>query len=202
MITEKTNARRLLLRMSMKNVQKGSGSLLNLLNMQQPVISPILQQALANLPYLLIGGLAVGYYMPIRFTQDADIVILSDKQETVEEHLIACGYRLIGLLSVGGKSYQSVNGEILDVLISNNDYIKEAMQQPNIQNGINVMPMPYLVLMKIMASRVQDLADATRMLGFANESDLQKVRDLIARFLPDALEDIESMIWLGKLELE
>ena len=85
---------------------------------------------------------------------------------------------------------------------SNNDYIKEAMQQPNIQNGIHVMPMPYLVLMKIMASRVQDLADATRMLGFANESDLQKVRDLIARFLPDALEDIESMIWLGKLELE
>ena len=140
--------------------------------------------------------------MPIRFTQDADIVILSDKQETVEEHLIACWYRLIGLLSVGGKSYQSVNGEILDVLSSNNDYIKEAMQQPNIQNGINVMPMPYLVLMKIMASRVQDLADATRMLGFANESDLQKVRDLIARFLPDALEDIESMIWLGKLELE
>ena len=62
MITEKTNARRLLLRMSMKNVQKGSGSLLNLLNMQQPVISPILQQALANLPYLLIYGL---HKMPI-----------------------------------------------------------------------------------------------------------------------------------------
>ena len=202
MLTQKPTARHLLLRMSMKHARKGSGSILHLLNMEQPVLSPILQQTLANLPYLLIDGLAVGYYMPIRFTQDADIVILSTQQDAVENHLFSCGYCFMGLLSVGGKSYQSPNGEILDVLVSNNIYITEAMKQPNIVNGIRVMPMPHLVLMKIMASRVQDLADATRMLGFANENDLQTTRQLVARFLPDAIEDLESMIWLGKLEME
>ena len=56
-------------------------------------------------------------------------------------------------------------------------------------------------MMKLQASRVQDLADMTRMLGAADEATLEDVRAVARRYAPDALEDIESMIALGRMEL-
>jgi hypothetical protein len=56
--------------------------------------------------------------------------------------------------------------------------------------------------MKFQASRVQDLADITRMLGQANETQLQRVRAVFARWLPDAQEDLESLTLLGQLEMQ
>jgi hypothetical protein len=59
--------------------------------------------------------------------------------------------------------------------------------------------MPYLVLMKFQAGRVQDIADVTRMLGQADAQALDAVRAL---FHPPAdLSDLESLITLGKLEI-
>ena len=54
--------------------------------------------------------------------------------------------------------------------------------------------------MKMKASRSQDIADLTRMLGGADENALEEVRKAIKTYLPDAVEDLESFIYLGKLE--
>jgi hypothetical protein len=56
--------------------------------------------------------------------------------------------------------------------------------------------------MKLIAGRSQDLADISRMLGGAADLKLQQVKQVIAQYLPNAMEDLESLIILGKLELE
>ncbi len=56
--------------------------------------------------------------------------------------------------------------------------------------------------MKLNAGRVQDLADVTRMLGQADDTMLHEVHAAVQRYMPDAAEDVESMITLGKLEFE
>jgi len=47
----------------------------------------------------------------------------------------------------------------------------------------------------------QDLADAARMLGAAPEPRHQETRDIFRRWLPKALEDLENLIALGRLEM-
>jgi hypothetical protein len=54
--------------------------------------------------------------------------------------------------------------------------------------------------MKLLAGRSQDLADISRMLGGATEVQLINVKQVIGQYLPSVLEDIESLIVLGKLE--
>lgn len=50
------------------------------------------------------------------------------------------------------------------------------------------------------ASRGIDIGDLTRMLGAADEADLEEVRRVIRTHLSDAEGDLESLIQLGRLE--
>jgi hypothetical protein len=52
------------------------------------------------------------------------------------------------------------------------------------------------------AQRPQDWADVSRMLGWANDKDLDEVRATIKKYAPQDLEDLESLIFLGKKEQE
>jgi hypothetical protein len=69
-------------------------------------------------------------------------------------------------------------------------------------HGQPVLPLPYLVLMKLDAGRAQDIADISRMLGQADERALAAVRRTVEAYQPDAAEDLESLISLGKLEMD
>lgn len=57
-----------------------------------------------------------------------------------------------------------------------------------------------LVLMKLDASRPQDVADISRMLGWADEAALDRVRQIVARYSPEDMDDLESLIFLGQQE--
>jgi hypothetical protein len=63
-----------------------------------------------------------------------------------------------------------------------------------------VLVLPYLVLMKLESSRLQDTADLSRMLGLASEEELARVRAVVARYAPGEADDLESLIYLGRLE--
>lgn len=64
-----------------------------------------------------------------------------------------------------------------------------------------MLALPYLVLMKLASSRLQDTADLSRMLGLASEEELTRVRAAVARYAPQEADDMESLIYLGRLEL-
>lgn len=65
-----------------------------------------------------------------------------------------------------------------------------------------VLGLPYLVLMKLTAMRSQDWADVSRMLGLATEADLVEVRDVVRRYSPEDVEDLEALIMLGQREVQ
>ena len=68
--------------------------------------------------------------------------------------------------------------------------------------SVPLMPLVYLVLMKLEASRSIDVGDLSRMLALATELQLAKVRQLVGHWMPNDLEDLEKLLALGRAELE
>ena len=140
--------------------------------------------------------------MPERTTQDLDILIAQSDGREVRARLRAAGFAYVQDLAIGGTVWRTIDGILLDILEFNEPWVVEALQHPRTDpQGLSVLALPYLVLMKVMSSRTQDLADASRMLGLAGEDERRATRRVFARWWPDALEDLESLILLGELEI-
>jgi hypothetical protein len=55
--------------------------------------------------------------------------------------------------------------------------------------------------MKIESSRTHDIGDLSIMLGLALDDELARVRAAVARYAPNETEDLESLIYLGQVEM-
>jgi hypothetical protein len=142
-------------------------------------------------------------YMPERMTQDLDIIVQAPDAAAVRQKLTAAGFQYTGELTIAGSSWIAPDGVVIDVWEGHEPWWAQAVaaaQHHRDAQGLPVLPLPYLVLMKFQAGRVQDLADITRMLGQAGEEELTGVRQLFATLLPADLTDLESLIALGQLE--
>lgn len=186
----------------MKYVSKGSGSSLEFLNSRSWTyavtnLNDIIKQA----AFVIVGGVATRLYMPERMTLDLDILVRVNDAQLVYADLTKANGQKIGDLSIAGSQWRLDDGTSLDVLEFEGDWVVEAINSPNYApDGLPVVDLPYLVLMKLIAGRSQDIADISRMLGIAEDWQLQRVRMVIAQYLPSALEDLESLAVLGKLE--
>lgn len=195
--------RKFFLTLVKKRVRSGTGSGSDFLNKRTwtyPVnnLNLILKQA----PFVVIGGVATRMYMPERMTLDLDILIKAEDSELIYQDLNNAQGKKIGDLSIAGSQWQLPDNTSLDVLEGEDEWVKDAIANPNYApDGLPVISLPYLILMKLSASRTQDLADISKMLGLATEIDLNKVRQVIQKYLPTADEDLESLIMLGKLEM-
>jgi hypothetical protein len=157
---------------------------------------------LINTPYVIVGGVATRLYMPERMTDDLDILIHSSQVEEAYANLSAQKVRLIGDLSIGGTSWELPGEVVLDIISSDQPWVKMALLHPRISPDHQpVIDLPYLVLMKMEASRTTDLSDISRMLGQASDRELDEVREVIKMYDPNSSEDLESLIQLGKLEM-
>jgi hypothetical protein len=162
-----------------------------------------LRQVIRNTRFLLVEGMATRLYMPERTTLDTDILVLAGDQKAVERELTVAGCQKLGVLAIGGSTWALPNGTTLDVVISDAPWARAAIESSlQTADGIPVIALPYLVLMKLYAGRSQDIADITRMLGGADESALAEVRAVVAWHNPEAVNDVESMIVLGRLEYQ
>jgi len=185
-----------------KYVKKGSGSSIEFLNSRSwtyPVanLNDIIKQA----AFVIVGGVATRLYMPERMTLVLDILVRAKDAQLVYEDLEDANGQKVGDLSIAGTQWQLDDGTSLDVLEFEGDWVIEAINSPNYApDGLPVIDLPYLVLMKLIAGRSQDIADISRMLGVAEDFQLQRVKKVINQYLPNAIEDIESLVVLGKLE--
>lgn len=163
-----------------------------------PDLRPILQ----NLPWAVAGAVATRVYMPERATKDLDILVHRRDGDKTLERLQEAGYRLVSRLAISGFLLHSPDGVEVDVILGEYPWLDEALAQPRLDPaGYPVLDLPYLILMKIEASRAQDLGDLARMLGLASEEELARVRAAVGIHAPDAAEDVESLIYLGQIEM-
>ena len=194
--------RRQFISLVMKRVQPGTGSGLDFLNKRTwtyPVTD--IKAIILQTQFVVVGGIATRLYMPERMTLDLDILVLTQDAKSLYAELEKAGSRKIGELAIPGSQWELPDGTSLDVLESNADWVSAALANPNIApNGLPIIPLPYLVLMKLRSARTQDLSDVSRMMGAANVHEITQVKQAICQYLPGALEDLESLIILGQLE--
>lgn len=195
--------RRFMIDFCLRRIQPGTGSAPEFLQRRTamnpwPDLRPILQ----GIPWIIVGGVATRAYMPERATKDLDILVRQRDGDEVRERLEAAGYRYVTHLAVPGFLARSPDGVDLDVILGDYPWLDEALASPQ-QDSANypVLDLPYLVMMKIISVRVQDVADVSRMLGLASEEELTRVRQVVARYAPTEVDDLESLIYLGKIEM-
>lgn len=195
--------RKLYIEIALRRCRPGSGSSLEFLrkrtwNRAVTNIKAIIKQT----PFAVVGGIATRLYMPERMTDDLDILVLTEDADNIYRELTEVGSIKVGELSIGGSSWQLQDGSILDVIESQQPWVGVAIANPNIApDNLPIIRLPYLIIMKLQASRGIDMGDLTRMLGGADETALELVRKTVKTYLPDAVEDLESLIVLGKLEM-
>jgi hypothetical protein len=155
--------------------------------------------------HAMVGGVAVAKYAPQRQTADLDLVVAAENASRAEQALAAHGYLRQGRLSIGGTTWRKPDGNAIDVIYLTQPWAARAIAeaQDNLLFRMPVLPLPYLVLLKLAASRTVDLADVSRMLGAATEEVLDRVRQVTATHLSE--EDraaLEQLIRLGKMEAQ
>jgi hypothetical protein len=154
-------------------------------------------------PVAIVGGVATALYMPERATPGVDLLVPLPDAPALRAELETLGYARIGNLRIGGTAWRAPGGDQLGVIESDAPWVHEAVSRPErAPDGAPVVALPYLVLMKLDASRAQDVADISRMLGQAGPDTMDAVRELIRRYRPGDLEDLESLAAIGALELQ
>lgn len=191
--------------LALKHQRAGTGSELSFLIKRTAQMQwTDLTTFLAPLRFAVVGAVAARLYMPERMTKDIVFVIMASDAKEARQRLRDAGFVYLSELSIKGSSWTSPDGAPIDVLEGTDIWLPQAISEAQSNrdaDGLPILPLPYLVLMKFTAGRVQDLADVSRMLGQANDTALAEVRTLFARYLPADRDDIESLISLGKLEL-
>ena len=188
--------------MALRRQRPGTGSIIS--REGGPTVRwPALATILAGIPWAITGAVATRLYMPERATRDLDILVLAQELGFVEAALRRAGFALVGQLTIGGQSWKAPDGTSVDVIAGEDEWVGQALSEASTNldpQGAPVLPLPYLVLMKLGASRVQDLADVSRMLGRASIEHLDRVRAVVRSHAPELADDLERLIHLGRLE--
>ena len=165
---------------------------------------PDLRPVLQGIPWVVGGAVATRAYMPERATKDLDILVRREDGDKVRKRLEAAGYTFVThLTGVPGFLFHSPEGVEVDVMLGDDPWLDEALAHPRQDPaGFPVLDLPYLVLMKMKSSRAQDVADLSRMLGLASDEELASVRTVVARYAPTEMDDLESLIYLGRFEMK
>ncbi len=164
---------------------------------------PDLRTILAGIRSVLVGGMALRAYMPERMTLDINILVHERDSTAVQQALLTTGYMVIAQLSIGGFTMSPpVASQIpIDVLTRADPWLDRMLDAPTYdQAGYPVLARPYLLLLKLQAGRSQDLADIQRLLGMTPHHQRPPIRDLVAQYSPEFLEDYDTLLTLADLE--
>jgi len=151
-------------------------------------------------PYLVVGGIAASYYMPGRITSDIDILIHEADAARAMRELAAAGAGLHGALTIGGTSWTLDDGIGLDLLTSRVPWITRAFAAPRSWQGISLIDLPYLIVMKMATGRVRDEADVAGLLAHAPVEVVAEVRRVVAAEAPERAEDVDTYLFIGQAE--
>ena len=181
-------ARKTLIRIAKRRQKPGAGSSREfLLTRTADMVWPDLSEIFGDLPWAVVGAVATRLYMPERMTKALDVAVAADDAPSARVKLQDA--RVAPVKLIEGRASWWLQA------------LQEAQTNRDAQ-GLPILPLPYLVLMKFQSGRTIDIGDITRILGQASDEQLDKTRRLFQQFESEGLEDLESLIVLGWLELE
>ncbi len=154
-----------------------------------------------GLRYVIVNGMASAHYQPARFTEDIALMVLAEDSITVEQALRGAGWTQLGVISFGGSSWQSASGELIDLLHApEQPWVTAALNSPiETSEGLPVIDLPYLLILKLSATRAVDISDIVGMLQQASDLEKQRIRQVIATHRNDLLEDFDQFSAISRL---
>lgn len=194
--------RKLMIDISLRKQKPGTGSSHEFM-MRRTAMNPWpdLREILKGFDWVLIGGVATRAYMPERMTKDMDVLVRYDDGDEVIARLKNAGYKVISPLAVKGYLLHSPEGVELDVLYGRYKWLNEALASPGYDPaGYPVIGLPYLIVLKLAANRGRDVGDMSTMLGWTDDVALAQIRKIVAKYSPEDVDDLESLIFMGQME--
>jgi hypothetical protein len=164
---------------------------------------PDLTDVLRGIPWAVVGGVATRRYMKERSTDDLDISVLPDDHRRAGDALRSAGFTAKGALTIAGSQWRSPDGVEVDVVLLDRTWAEVALEEASRNLGndrMPVLPLPFLIMMKVRSGRGSDGFDVVRMFATASEDDRALVREAVRRWDPDLFEDVDSLIEMGRLE--
>lgn len=163
--------------------------------------------SLGDVEHAVAGAVAANAYMPPRHTADIDVAVRAIDLPRAERELRRAGWIRQAMLRLAGGLRGSAwvrAGRELDLLGLPGRWGDGAIAAAgqNVVDGRPTLTLADLVVAKLISGRAVDVADLSRMLGAASADALAGVRETVDRHLPDARDDLDKLIELGKLECE
>jgi hypothetical protein len=164
-----------------------------------------------DVPAIVVGDVAARAYAPERLTKDIDFFIAYDRFSEATDLLAKSGWnKKLDLvfpnasLGLAGEAWGK-DGQEIDVIATDQAWANEAFETPAYdQTGLRVIPLAYLVLMKLDSARGVDQGDLTRMLGRLDENEVDAIVKIVEKHAhdPQAADDVRQYALLGRMEWE
>lgn len=152
---------------------------------------------LDDIPYVIVGGHAITIHGHPRTTDDIDILTYP---QYVEEIVDKLGLKVSSRLTIGGVAATTPGGIEIDVLAIDQPWLDEAIKSGENSKYGKVISKPYLVLMKIYASRgIGDDSDVIKMLSLMDEKEQQLTVKLVEKYYNNMSDDINQMLELARM---
>ncbi len=169
-------------------------------------------QLFGDIPVMVIGAHAANAYMPPRHTADIDFLVANHRYRDAVKKLETEGWQQTRTLVFpnanlelfGSAWHHPETSEELDLISSPQHWVEAAFDATvsRAQNGVRVLPLPYLVLMKLDSARTTDQGDLGRMLGRLDDSEVEQIVTVVTNHYgdPQAADDIRQYAEIGRWE--
>jgi len=121
-----------------------------------------------RIPHAVIGGIAVGVYGYDRTTRDVDLLVNHEDLRRLPGRPLA---------NVKGKTFK-VDGVDVDVMAAprKSELFRGIINQAVQQEGLPIIPLHGLLLLKLLSTRISDLGDVERLLMAQSPTDVGAIR--------------------------
>ena len=176
-------------------------------------VAHVVDAIFGDISVFLIDAFAVAAYAPERLPKDVCYFVAAKRYGDAQARLRAAKWNETrtlafpdGALGLFGSAWTEDAGRKIDLLTSEQAWGLEAFAAPVSRdaNGERVIPVPYLVLMKLDSARGIDQADLARILGRLSSEQVDDVIRIVERHYsdPSAADDVWQYHENGKREYE
>lgn len=147
------------------------------------------QLAAMGIPHVFIGGLAVGAHGYERMTRDVDVLVNKEDLDRLPGRALA---------NVKGKTF-AIGDVDVDIMATPKrpDLFRAVIAAPDDVDGLPMVSLEGLILLKLASGRISDLGDVERLVGLKDKGELAHVRAWLAANAKsrDILSDFDMCVF-------